>query len=227
MKKSLHYGRSCARISCMRKGRVGGVALVTVALSLSACYSGNSAGPKVAVNGDSITGVAVWTINDTLAPDYYVDVQGQNGFTIGQSLPELQTLLTDPQGAPNDVILETGTNDVMQQNHLWWAELDQEVSMVANTPCVVFVNVSTYADFFGDLDGLPPMVPDINAAIAQEVATHPNFHLLDWNAFINQPGNFDTYIAQGPSGLVVHPNAAGQQALANLEQQALQQDCGT
>jgi lysophospholipase L1-like esterase len=201
------------------------VALAAAALGMSACYSGNPNGPKVADNGDSITNVSAGSLNGTLGANYYVDVQGQNGFTIGQSLPELQDLLNNPGGAPNDVILETGTNDVFQQNYLWWVELGNEVSMVQNVQCVIFVNVSTYADIFNELAGLPAMVPSINAAMAQEVATHPNFHLLDWNAFITQPGNYETYIDQTFLGLRVHPNPAGQQVLANMELQALQQDC--
>lgn len=199
--------------------------LVAMALGLTACYSGNSAGPKVAVNGDSITDLAGGSINNTLSPNYYVDVQGQNGFTIGQTLPELQSLLTDPQGAPNDVIVESGTNDVLQQNFLWWVELNTEVSMLAGTQCVILVNVSGHADFLVGLGGATPMVPDINAGIAQAVADHPNFHLLNWDAFMAQPGNYAAYIAGPPFGLGVHPNAAGEQVLANMEQAALKQYC--
>jgi hypothetical protein len=62
------------------------VRVLVGALALASCYSGNSAGPKVAVNGDSITNVSVWPINDALQPDYYVNVQGQDGATIGESL---------------------------------------------------------------------------------------------------------------------------------------------
>jgi hypothetical protein len=69
------------------------------------------------------------------------------------------------------------------------------------------------------------MVPDINAGIAQHVAENPNFHLLDWKAFIDRPGNYDAYIDNGPYGLGVHPNAWGQQELADLELAAIQQDC--
>jgi hypothetical protein len=62
-------------------------------------------------------------------------------------------------------------------------------------------------------------------AMAEEVATHPNFHLLDWVTFIDEPGNYGAYIDHSRYGLGVHPNAAGQQVLANMELQALQRDC--
>jgi hypothetical protein len=223
--------RSCAMqhvpcIKCqMRRAWFLPIGLVAPSLGLSACHSGISGGPKVAVNGDSITVSAVWPLNNTLAPAEYVHVHGQGGLTIAQTLPELQTMLTDPEGTPNDVIVESGTNDVFQRDTTWQAALDTEVGMLASTQCVIFVNVSSYADWFGDQEGLPQLVPGVNAAIAQVVSKNPHFHLLDWNAFITQPGNFEVYIMQGPAGLLVHPNAAGQQVLANMEQQALQQDC--
>ena len=211
----------------MRRAWFLAIGLVAASLALSACHSGNSGGPKVAVNGDSITVAAVWPINNTLAPADYVHVHAQGGLTIAQTLPELQTMLTDPEGTPNDVIVESGTNDVFQRDTTWQAALDTEVGMLASTQCVIFVNVSSYADWFGDQMGLPPLVPGVNAAIAHAVSKNPHFHLLDWDSFIKQPGNFEAYITQGPAGLAVHPNGAGRQVLANMEQQALQEDCGS
>ncbi|HEY2562080.1 MAG TPA: SGNH/GDSL hydrolase family protein [Acidimicrobiales bacterium] len=209
----------------MRRGWFFPIGLLAGSLALSACYSSNSVDPTVADNGDSITNVSFHPISNTLSPDYSVDILGQDGFTIAQTLPVLQTLLTGPEGAPDDVILESGTNDVFRRTPTWQADLDTEASMVANTQCVIFVNVSSHADYFNIQDGLPPMVPSINAAMAEEVAAHPNFHLLDWDAFIDKPGNYGAYIYHSHYGLGVHPNAAGQQVLANLELQALQQDC--
>jgi lysophospholipase L1-like esterase len=220
-----HFNTICERIDRVRRRWYLPIGLLAGSLALSACYSGNSVNPTVADNGDSITNVSFQPISNTLSPDYYVDILGQDGFTIAQTLPELQTLLTGPEGAPDDVILESGTNDVFRRTPTWQADLDTEASMVANTQCVIFVNVSSHADYFNIQDGLPTMVPSINAAMAEEVATHPNFHLLDWDAFIDEPGNYRAYIDHSHYGLGVHPNAAGQQVLANMELQALQQDC--
>lgn len=203
------------------------IALIAGALMMSACYQGNLNGPKVAVNGDSITNLSTTDIQAALAPNYAYNVLGQNGYTIADALPSLQTMLTDPEGAPQDVIVNLGTNNVLRQDTLWPWELAAEVQMLANTPCVVMVNVSTYADVFPVLSGDPPMADDINTAINQAVATHPNFHLLDWNTFVHTGNNFNLYVFQGDLGFLglVHPNADGQAALASMYVQALQTDC--
>jgi hypothetical protein len=58
------------------------------------------------------------------------------------------------------------------------------------------------------------------------VASHPNFHLLDWNGLVQQGDNYDQWIAPGPFGVGgIHPVAAGATELAGLYTAALQQDC--
>jgi hypothetical protein len=201
---------------------IGGV-LLAIALLCSACYSGDPNGPRVGILGDSITWLSQSNLASSISPDFSYDIQSYPGATMADMFPELEDLLNEPQGAPQDLIINLGTNDV----HLfdtnadaWQASLYYESVVSQATSCVIFVNVSTYADGF--VNG-QPIAEAINAAIDQSVAVNPNFHLLDWNAFVHTGDNYETYI---DPGTLVHPNALGEGELADLYLQALQQDCG-
>lgn len=202
--------------------------VAAVALVASSCYHGDQAGPRVAVLGDSITALSASPIETTLAPDYAWNVDGQSGYTIAQSEPQLQAMLTDPQGSPQDVITELGTNDAIEYPTLgnaWQASLTAESNALASTPCVIWVNVSTYSELNLPA-GTPYVASEIDVAIAKLVAQHPNFHLLDWNAWVDQGTNYSSYIVPSAFGLGIHPNVAGEQQIADLYQYALSQDCG-
>lgn len=210
-----------------RRGVVTGT-LIAAALAMTACYGGDSNGPRVAIQGDSITTLSTGAIENTLGQNYGWNVQAQGGNTFQNRTESLEDQFNDPSGPPQDLIINLGTNDVFQYNtngEAWrWGFLQIEGVAAYTGVCVVWVNVSTYADA---LLGNRPIAEEINAAIDQAAATDPHFHVLDWNSFIHEPGNFDQYIMPADDfGLDVHPNEAGQQQLADMYQTALQQDCG-
>lgn len=204
------------------------VVLAIAALGMTGCYGGNLANPKVAVNGDSITYLATPAIENTLDPKYAWTVSAHSGDRFTDRVSALEGQINDPQGPPKDIIINLGTNDVFQYN-AWgdqWQEGLNQIASIAgfSGACVIFVNVSRYAADYSDSNN--STAEQINLAINRLVAQDPNFHLLDWDGFIHQGTNFDQYIATaGAFGYDVHPNQAGQQALANLYLQALQQDC--
>jgi predicted small secreted protein/lysophospholipase L1-like esterase len=204
-------------------------ALAVLALSLTACYQGNLAGPRVAVIGDSITDLSTADITADLQPDYALNIQSTGGQSMAQMAPTLQSVLHDPQGAPEDVIVNLGTNDVFSvgedATYDWRGPLASEVEALQSTQCVIFVTVNTTADeLFSDTG----TAEAINAAIEGYVAEMPNFHLLDWNALVRQGTNAADWIDPG-GGLTtpfVHPNAAGQAELAALYDWYLHAYCG-
>jgi hypothetical protein len=207
----------------VRKRLLGLICFGVLLFGCTACYSGNESGPKVAVVGDSITYLSQSDIAATLGTDYAYRIEDFPGATMHQMFPQIEDELHDPQGAPDDFIVNLGTNDVETyavNGTAWQASLYYESVVLQPTKCVIFVNVSTYADQYADGQ---PIAEAINTAIAQSVAVNPNFHLLDWNAWVHTGNNYSNYIIPS-SG--VHPNAAGEQQLANLYAQALQTDCG-
>lgn len=212
----------------MRKKLLTAFVLAVAALGMTACYGGNQAGPKVAVNGDSITYLATSAIQNTLGANYAWNVDAHSGDRFVDRVAGLESQINDPQGPPKDIIINLGTNDVFQYNawgDQWQAGLNQIADVAGfSGACVIFVNVSRYAADYSDSNN--STAEQINLAINRLVAQDPNFHLLDWDGFIHQGTNFEQYIATaGAFGYDVHPNQAGQQALANLYLQALQQDC--
>ena len=197
-------------------------ALLAGGLALSACYAGNLSGPKVGVVGDSITAASqrVWCncISNAIAPKYAYQISGVSGATMTDQFGTVEKFQHNPEGSPNDWIIELGTNNddwggkALDAN--WAFEFDAEVAYLQHAGCVIFVTVGT------DQPVLPGPMPELlNALISRAAAQHPNMHVLDW-------GNIE-YLE--PSWLLpdhVHPTAAGAHELASLELQALQRDCG-
>lgn len=193
--------------------------LAVLTVALSACYSGNPLGTPVGIVGDSITWLSQGPIDSDFA-NYSYDVRSYPGATMAQMLPQLQQVMAEN---PTDVLINAGTNDV----HLyatygdgWKASLFYESMVAQPAPCVILTTVLTEADGF---IGGQPIAEAVNAGIEQSVAANHNFHLLDWNAIINSGSNYATYIDQTS---LVHPNAAGQQFLADQYLHAVQSDCG-
>jgi hypothetical protein len=177
-------------------------------------YAGNLAGPRVGVVGDSTTLISDCEISNALASKYAYQVRGRTGFGMATALPLIEEANADPLGPPQDWIVEEGLNDVgwyeegnRPPDANWQTDLNNEINAVQSAQCVVMLQ-------------LPPNPPGadqavlvpLRAAIANAVATHPNFHLLDWSG-----------ISLYPDG--THPTTLGAVQLAQLERQALDQDC--
>ncbi len=148
-------------------------------------------------------------------------------------MPGLEDQYNNPSGPPNDVIINLGSNDVFDYptaGEGWRTGFNQMVGVAGfGGACTIWVTVNVDADALLSASSAAgvPVAEEINSAIEALPSQNPKFHVLDWNAFINTGNNFATYITPiAGFGLNVHPNAAGQQVLANMYQTALQQDCG-
>lgn len=220
---SWSISRRLNRLIMLAAIAVGGV-------SMSACYEGNQNGAAVGMVGDSITSLATDDLNTTLGADYRTDVQATPGDTMADLLPEIQHVMTvDPTGdttdPPSDMVIEAGTNDVFQGTD-WQASLDAEAQLLSSMQCVIFVNVSTAA---GAPIGSPPnaTAQALDDSMAAMVGAHSNFHLLDWNAWVNSGNNDATYIYPDAYGINVHETPDGEQQLADMVMSALATDCGS
>ena len=191
--------------------------VVTCVLLIAALTGCGSSTPRVAVVGDSITVLAGRDIAKDLHTRYHTDIQAQLGQRIDQMLPALARQL---RHHPHAVVVNLGTNDMLQaQIHPdWQSGFIRLVSMVASSPCVVFVTISS----LGRSNISEPAVAGaINAAIARAVLDHHNFHVVDWNALVHSPNGLSLLIPDK-----IHPSAEGSQRLASAIRGALEHRCG-
>ena len=185
-------------------------------LVLTACYSGNSSGPHVLIGGDSITADASLAITAQLNGYYDTDVQATAGNTFGQQVPVIETEITKDSPAPQDYIINLGTNDALNSAFGnpptdWVDPLNSLLSVTSSAGCVVFFTVNTAADGGNGTT----VALQINAEIAGLVRSNPShFEEVDWNGLAHaNPGWLQS------DG--IHPNATGDQEIAAWDSIAL------
>jgi hypothetical protein len=188
------------------------VAAVGVGIALSTRNS-----RTVPVVGDSITVYSRNDISRGLKGAYHAEVTALIGQRIDQMLPALRNAV---QKDPFAVIENLGTNDALQgrKHPDWKSGFTRMVALLAPARCVVLTTINTLPN--GSPSAVPSVASDINRAIAEAAASHPNFHVADWNAAVHG--------ADGARLLVddqVHPSGPGQLVLAALYRSALDRDC--
>lgn len=176
---------------------------------MAACYSGNTTNPKayVGVVGDSITWYSESSIEASLS-SYAYDIEAYPGARIDQMLPQIENMADNGSNdapAPQDWILNLGTNDASQDYTGWQASFDQMVADTAYAQCVIFVTINTDADTIGGSN----IAATEDAEIEHLHTTDPRKYLyIDWNGLLNQNAGM-----LQPDG--IHPDASGQQELAS------------
>ncbi|HEY5023675.1 MAG TPA: GDSL-type esterase/lipase family protein [Acidimicrobiales bacterium] len=163
----------------------------------------NPAG-NVAIIGDSITKLAETDLAHALH-DYKLYIDAVSKTTMAEHLQKIEALASD--GQPRDWVIELGTNDALPEpsNPNWASDFANEVAALQGQRCVVFLTVNPR---------LGPIGTGINAAIASAVATHPNFHSIDW-------GDIEFRKPQWLVSDGIHPTKAGQVELTKLDHQAI------
>lgn len=158
--------------------------------------------PRVAIIGDSISEFATPALTHVLRHDtLYIDAVG--GTTIADHQSTIEQVESD--GLPRDWVIELGTNDALGGNTNWSSDFANEVAALQGQRCVVFLTVKPTLGSIG---------AGINEAIANAVATHPNFHLIDW-------GNIEFRRAKWLQSDALHPSKSGDIELATLVHQAI------
>jgi lysophospholipase L1-like esterase len=185
--------------------------LCAVALLNAACSQDEADEPTLAVVGDSITVLQrQWGALDAhLADEYSVAVAATSGQRIDQMQPELAALLDAPEGAPERVVINLGTNDMAQDYPQWERSFDEMWATVADRSCVVYVTVREVSD--------RALGPLINEKIRDVEAAYTNVRVFDWNAYVSERSTADRPLLFDP----VHPTREGADALAAGTQEAL------
>jgi hypothetical protein len=173
-------------------------------------------GRRVPVVGDSITVFAGHDIATALRPTYRAQIQAVIGQRIDQMLP---TVRNDVAQHPYAIVVNLGTNDVLQARTRsgWRTSFNEMVAALAPVPCVELTTISTLVSA---PTAEPVVASQINDAIASAIASHKNFHVVDWNAAVHEVNGTSLLIPDH-----VHPSASGDLRLAALTRHALDTDC--
>src|SRR5690606_14254223 len=137
---------------------------------------------------------------------------------------------------PDAIVLNLGTNDVLQENPAWREAFDDAMGLLAGIACVNLVTVNTQTDeHFGETD---VTADGINAAIRAAAAADPErVFVIEWDVdWMGEVARQDptephyfTVLVENPAspwygmyiGDGVHQSPEGSTALARLYRQAL------
>lgn len=182
----------------------------------AAPYTGNAAGPRVAVLGDSITQHTTTKVHQVLDAEWSVSVRGFGGLRTDQLLPTAEKYaLTDP----DQVVINLGSNDAGQSRSAaaTITDLQSMIDLFPGADCVHLVTITTSSSIIDMTLGGHVL----NAAIRAWPATDPRVRVIDWSDALA------THLAAGQPGASwtldrIHPTGAGKTALATMVRDSLE-----
>jgi hypothetical protein len=191
------------------------LAVVLLAIGLVALQRRH---PPVVLLGDSITELAKPAFEGELGGEYDLHVSGVAGHRTDQRVPVVPELAA---AQPRQVVINLGTNDVLQRRNLDETERDLEAigAGFGSSKCVHLVTVVEAMFSFEDA-GLHDRAVDLNDRI-RGLAARRGWRVIPWDRIIR---DYDAAgQPQGPwSSDTVHPTPeAGQPLLINGYREAL------
>lgn len=181
-------------------------------------------GPDLFVVGDSVTYLSAGSIQEEFPRDHLQFV-AKPGFSSTMLLPLVDDAMGadgEPGAAREHVVALVGYNDV-RLREVNAPALRELVDRTAEFRCGVWLTLPVKP---GGVDNANPMaesdlVAVWNARLVDEVARHPNLHLVDdWQRAVEAAPEGKLLKADG-----VHPNEAGQRELAAIYRSALDRHC--
>jgi lysophospholipase L1-like esterase len=130
-------------------------------------------------------------------------------------------MMHGPAGRPANVVINLGTNDVLQGNRHWHSDWNRLLSDASTAHCEVLFTLNDFIDAYRRPGGAT--AEEFNRVIDQVRAADPSrVHVIDWNAAVeaNHRAIAAAQLRRGvlPAPLIrgdgVHPAAAGQEWIA-------------
>jgi len=172
---------------------------------------------STAVIGDSITDISRPTLEDALASEYEVQIDGVGGARVDQMLGEADKLAATH---PQQVVINLGTNDVVGKWPLDQSlrSYEEMVDKFPGTRCLHFVTVNEDIVALSDPD-LRNRAVEYNNRL-RALAAERKARVIEWDRIVRD------YLAAGePEGHLstdsIHPTELGQRKLADAYRASL------
>jgi lysophospholipase L1-like esterase len=172
----------------------------------------------VAVVGDSITERGEAVLGQELSSHWRLRVDGRSGYTVAEQLPAAEALA---EGDPSQVVVNLGTNDVIQGHPAPRvdADLRELVGRFGAADCIHLVTINE-SMAVGGADLAAP-AREVNQAIRTLASEDPRIDVVDWAGIVRDDE------ATGRSGGpllsdTVHPTERGKVVLAQAYGTALE-----
>ncbi|MEI2653585.1 MAG: GDSL-type esterase/lipase family protein [Microthrixaceae bacterium] len=194
---------------------LGALATVLLLTPLAGCGivgGGNS----VVLVGDSLTVLVSDQVAAEAKADYDIEVTATWGVRIDE---ELDPAAVAAESSPDQVIINIGTNNVLQRHDTTASaeDLAAMLDLFDDASCLHLVTVNERINRLGDDFG--PDAAAFNAKLREIAARRLNTHVIDWNQIVAD------HVADGIiSEDSVHPTPAGVKLLADAYVGALR-DC--
>lgn len=199
-----------------------GVAVLVAGIATALVFATSAPGARIVIIGDSITAMSVDPIRSGLGDGYDVRIAA----TSGRRIDEQMDVATGAAGRDNEqVIINLGTNDVLQDQQdleASAASLRQMVALFPDVRCIHLVTVSDGARGMGvalTAEQVAGRAGRINAEIRALAAADPRITVIDWDQQVRdyEAANPD----DSPTSDTIHPNGVGKQMLVDDYRAAL------
>lgn len=202
-----------------RRGGLIAAALTMMTVILAGCptYEGNTAGPKVALIGDSMFVLHGQTVQDNISNTHQTHRSSQSGATSIDMVDEAQAYYNEP----NIAVVSLGINDAHQIANMGIGSIQNTYDngfthirdAFTNASCIVYLMVdeSMPNQDFTTLESM-------NNWWRNHASYWPHrYKLVDWNAAVAYFGGAANMTVDG-----VHPNTFGAQLVTDMLTEAIE-----
>jgi lysophospholipase L1-like esterase len=193
--------------------RVAMVTLTVSVVSTAAIACGSTEPQRVALVGDSITNIVGPQLQAEGRHDW--QVEATDGVTAPEMVERAQLLAAT---APEQVVVNLGTNDALQQKSVdeAIAAIGAMVDAFGSARCVHLVTISTRLPSFGQTPPAPETAERINDWIRATADEREQVRVVAWDEEVGDDDGLELLKADR-----IHPDEQGQERLRKLIERAV------
>ena len=200
-----------------------GVVTLVIGVAVALIFGSRPSRQPVGFVGDSITLLSAGQLREQLGDDYALKIDATSGRRIDEQMGAAAAAVARKN---KQILINLGTNDVMQGATDLDRSVEQLRAMVAMFPDVQCIHLVTINDQLRNEDVDPRLVEGraatINDAIFELADQDPRITVIDWNRQVHD--YMAAHDGATPTDDEIHPNQIGKQILADDYEAALR-DC--